>query len=582
MSLSSPERVVWELLSGFARQNVAMTAIGAASMLVVPLQDVLLPHLTGRLLNAIRALQSARGNDAAGRGVLWAAVAFVAAVALVQVAFVGSDLNDARLLPAMQTFVRRSMLRCVVDSAPAHAHAGDVRSGELVTKFVKAPPSTTDWLMAFKSMVPNALVFVAATAYFAWLDPVLGAGVGVAVLAMAAIIVLNMRTCVAVSERREHAATAMHERIEELLRNLAAVQAGDQWDVELLALAGFESEFQELHRDTTTCSVLCRASLMLPTLAMVAFIVWRCFVLVRTGRLTAGSFVSVLIVVLYMMNTAVRLAHTCRDIVFYSGVIRAALDVLRCEGGASHDRDQDQDFAQAQDRDQTPPAYAAVVELRDVSFAWPGAASRQDNVLHRVSLRVWDGDRVAIVGRMGSGKTTLVRLLLAMLTPTDGTLLSGGRPYAELGARRVRRAFGYVPQSTTLFDRSVFENVVYGVDAAVDEDDVWRAAAALGVDAMLRELPDGLSTPVGKSGSRLSGGQRQAVWLLRTLLKRPQVLLLDEPTSAMDPDSKSAIAAALARFPARAVIFVSHDPAFVAAVATRVVVVRDGTLAEDG
>ena len=165
--------------------------------------------------------------------------------------------------------------------------------------------------------------------------------------------------------------------------------------------------------------------------------------------------------------------------------------------------------------------------------------------------------------------------MLRLLEPTSGELLLHGRPYRSLPVDEVRATFGYVPQTAALFDRTVLENLTYGVPDG-SEADAWAAARELGLDGVLRSLPLGLATRAGKGGSHLSGGQRQAVWLVRMMLRAPEVLVLDEPTSAMDPASRAAVAAAVARF--RTVVFVTHDMRFVADVTTRTISLDAGRM----
>jgi ATP-binding cassette subfamily C protein LapB len=239
-----------------------------------------------------------------------------------------------------------------------------------------------------------------------------------------------------------------------------------------------------------------------------------------------------------------------------------------------------------------------VVSLKDVTFVHEGQ-SEDSASLRSASLSIREGERVAVVGKMGSGKTTMLRLIMRLLEPTSGSLELRGVPYESLRVDDVRRAFGYVPQGAALFDRSVLENAFYGVDwvgmGAVESTGVegesrgklekdrlkafWKAAKELGVDGVLEALQDGAETRAGKAGSRLSGGQRQAVWLVRMRLLGPAVLVLDEPTSAMDPESRAAVSAAIARFPT--VIFVTHDMGFVDAVATRRISLADGEIVAD-
>ena len=572
---ASTTRTVLELIEGFMRENAVLSAVGVLTTLVVPIQDVLLPHLTGRVVNAIRAQKKTGG----GRGAVTAAFLAVGiAVAAIQVAFVGMDFVDAKLVPALQTHVRRRMLACVLDANDTK-QAGELETGDLIAKFVKVPLAVSNWFETLKAMVPNALVYVAATVYFAWIDLRLGAGMALAVLVTFLSMAFNLRRCGAVSTLRDAAMNDLQERIDEVLHNLPAVFAGNQKLQERAAVWPLEERFERLYYDTMVCSTHVKLWMVPAAVGIVGFVLWRCHALLRSGRIDIGQLVSIFAVVLYMMVSMMRLVQHSRTLVFYWGIIQASLDALACETvRKSLIKPFEKRFIKSSEGPEgrpegpegpsrSPSGPPPILEFEHVTYSHAGAPRP---VFADLSLAIAPGERLAVVGEMGSGKSTLVRLLLFLAEPSEGRLLLHGRPYADLGAERVRAAFGYVPQSAPLFDRTILENVRYGLPPdrpRPSEADVWAAAKELGVDGILASLPRGLATPVGKAGSRISGGQRQAVWLVRMLLLDPEIVVLDEPTSAMDPDSRAAVAAAIARLRGT-VVFVTHDPKLVATAAT--------------
>ncbi len=217
------------------------------------------------------------------------------------------------------------------------------------------------------------------------------------------------------------------------------------------------------------------------------------------------------------------------------------------------------------------------MRLEGVSFSF----GRGDPVLDGVDLVVGEGEVVAVVGASGSGKSTIVDLLSRQLDPDAGRILLRGRDLRALRLADVRAAVVPVEQEPFLFNTTIAENIRYGRPDASDAE-VAAAARAVGLDAFLTTLPDGLETRVGEQGRELSAGQRQRVAVARAFLADPAVLVLDEPTSSLDPASERALMEGYqAVMRGRTTILVSHRLAL-ARRADRVVVLERGRIVEEG
>lgn len=173
-------------------------------------------------------------------------------------------------------------------------------------------------------------------------------------------------------------------------------------------------------------------------------------------------------------------------------------------------------------------------ELDNVSFAYPNS---QKAALNDVNIRIRPGEKVGIIGSMGSGKSTLARLMLGLYQPTEGSVGFGGVDIRQIPTADLRGRIGVLPQDVVLFYGSIRDNIVLG-DPAINDHLVLRAASLAGVTDFIKESPLGFATQVGEQGKALSGGQRQAVALARALVRDPEVLILDEPTSNMDTTSE--------------------------------------------
>jgi len=180
------------------------------------------------------------------------------------------------------------------------------------------------------------------------------------------------------------------------------------------------------------------------------------------------------------------------------------------------------------------------IRFENVSFGF----SEEAPVLRDVSFHVRGGERVALVGRSGSGKSTVVNLILQLLRSSTGQISVGGSRLGEVSTASVRRAIGFVGQQTFLFEGTVRENILYGQPGA-SEDEVIAAAKAASAHDFIMSLPDGYDTEIGSDGDFLSGGQRQRVAIARAIIKDAPIMLMDEATSALDGESEQAILSAL-------------------------------------
>jgi len=216
--------------------------------------------------------------------------------------------------------------------------------------------------------------------------------------------------------------------------------------------------------------------------------------------------------------------------------------------------------------------------LEGLSFKYPGT---ERFALENVSIHLRPGEKVGIIGRMGSGKSTLGRMCVGLFKPTEGAVKLGGVDIRQLDMVELRSRIGYVSQDNYLFYGTVRENISFG---AVNADDrmVLRAANIAGVTDFVRANPAGFGMPVGERGMSLSGGQRQSVAIARALLQDPDILIMDEPSSNMDNSSELALKQRLAAtLGNKTLILVTHRLSMLDLV-ERVVVMDSGRIVADG
>lgn len=218
------------------------------------------------------------------------------------------------------------------------------------------------------------------------------------------------------------------------------------------------------------------------------------------------------------------------------------------------------------------------IEFKNVTFEYP---DDHNEVFSNLNLKIHAGEKVAIVGPSGGGKTTLCNLIPRFYDPTGGTITIDGRDIKKITLKSLRKNIGMVQQDVYLFSGTIFENIRYGRPDA-SRDEVIEAAKSAGADEFIRELKNGYDTYVGERGVKLSGGQKQRISIARVFLKNPSIIILDEATSALDNESEYAVAKSLNRLAeGRTTLTIAHRLSSIRN-SDRILVLTDEGIVEEG
>lgn len=223
------------------------------------------------------------------------------------------------------------------------------------------------------------------------------------------------------------------------------------------------------------------------------------------------------------------------------------------------------------------------VRWEKVSFDYHASGNSDEHrwALRNIDVLVPAGSKLAIVGRTGAGKTTMVKLLVRLLEPTSGRILLDGRDIHDYSLQELRRAVGMVPQEATLFSQTIGYNVAFGCTGAPANEIAWAASVA-GLDSDLAAMPNGIETIVGERGMALSGGQKQRITIARALLYNPSVMVLDDALSSVDTETERAVLHSLTEsVHGRTTIVVAHRASTVRD-ADQIIVLEQGRIAERG
>ena len=217
------------------------------------------------------------------------------------------------------------------------------------------------------------------------------------------------------------------------------------------------------------------------------------------------------------------------------------------------------------------------IDFNNINFCY----NKKRQIISNVSFSVNAGEKIAIVGPSGHGKSTLMKLLFRFYDVNDGSICIDGQDIKKVTLKSLRRAIGVVPQDTVLFNESIFENVRYRNPSSSDED-VYKAIKLAHLDEFIKLLPEGVKTVVGERGLKLSGGEKQRVAIARTIIKNPPILIFDEATSSLDSHSEQAILAAFRDISKNSTSLVIAHRLSTIIDADRIIFINKGEIAEEG
>ena len=327
------------------------------------------------------------------------------------------------------------------------------------------------------------------------------------------------------------------------------------------ALAGRSSNHARM-----ISTVVVNFSVLVQQLVTIGVVIWGVF-LIGKGDLTIGALIASVMIT----GRALAPLQTVASLMMRYQHARASYSTLNRLMKQPVERAPGQQFTRRAE-------IRGEIAMHGVQFVYPNtsAASLQD-----VNFSIAAGEHVAILGKIGSGKSTLLRLIVGLYQPAKGTVGIDGVDLAQCDPADIRDHIGYVAQDPMLFLGSLRDNIALGRPHA-DDADILRAARIAGISAMIDGHPSGLQMNIGERGQALSGGQRQAVANARAFLVEPRILLLDEPTSAMDHNAEAKYIATVAGYArGRTMVLVTHKPSMLALV-SRIIVIDSGRVVMDG
>jgi len=470
------------------------------------------------------------------------------------------DLAGNRVDVKLSAYIMERVLGIQMEQRPASAgsFAANLRSFETVRDFI-----TSATVSAFID-VPFALIFIVVIGWIAWpmIIPIL----------LGALLVLLYSMSVQsrmhdLAETTYRAGALRNATLVESLVGLEAVKSlgceghmQRKWEQSASFLARVSSQLRLLSSSTVNTAMWVQQTVSIGIIVLGVY-------LIGEGELSMGGLIACSMLSSRALAPIGQVAGLLTQYHNASTALTSLNDIL----SRPVERPEDSNFVSRQH-------FEGRIEFKDVSFQYPG----QDVLsLKNVSFAIQPGEKVAFLGRVGSGKTTMEKLMLGLYRPTEGAVLVDGIDLRQLDPAELRRHVGYVPQDVTLFYGTLRDNLTINSRDA-DDGDVLHAAQIGGIADFVNAHPKGFDMLVGERGESLSGGQRQGVAIARAFINDPPILLMDEPTGSMDHSSEEFIKQQLrAHTDGKTMVVITHRTSLLELV-DRIIVVDSGKIVADG
>lgn len=523
---------VLQLIGEYISKNVPLFIVYCITVIALPLNEVVLPHFYGKIIANIQK-KEVRKN---------LIYIIVGLLVVVQVLNIVSDIVDVKLFTNMHEFVRTFCVDFIVGENSKNLK--EIKIGQVLSKIIRLPFTLYNFIDDWRtSLIPSFITYIGVIIYLSFFDLILPVLILVLTIVISYFTYKAFTSCLSTSKSRDAYHNLIFEEVDEIFRNIVSILTNNTYDEEKERIKELQKQYNAYSFTTLWCTNKYKLIFLLLQIIIMVIFVFRMITLYNKKKIGIAHCISIFIIMLYLNNTMLRHTYLFKEIAVRYGVLKEALSLFQYTPDPVIKYDE---------LDFIPDEYCLVISNLSYSH-------NTNKLIDNFNLAIRCRENVAIVGEIGCGKSTLLKLILRYYTQTNGEIYLYGVPYQKMSRDEVRKKIGYISQTPILFNRTLRENISYGTNVTTDED-IWRVIRKMNLDGHFNRYENGLDTMAGKNGSNLSGGEKQIIYIIRILLQNPDIILMDEPTSAMDENTRDTVFKLLLDIMhEKTVIAVTHD-----------------------
>lgn len=471
--------------------------------------------------------------------------------------FIRSMIYNA-IIPKFFYFLRTRIYESILNRY--QIDYSELNIGHILYNFEHIPASFRKVMMGLlQEYIPNFLALLICIGYLFYTNVKIGSIIIVGIIIFIAVILLTINQNIELSKKEHDVFIKDNQHIQDRLSNLFDIYTSGTEEEEINEFKQMEQDLKKTMFTYSTNVTGVISGIEVVVIAMLAATLIVIFKSYQNKQMSNELIVSTILILTYFFTYFSKVAHNyigISDVFGYSKESDDFLNEINALGKKSENIQQShKNQIHNIEENFNNDIFYGPIRLKNIHFKY-----NTKEILNDLNLYIEPSTKVAIYGKSGSGKSTIAKLLLGFYNITSGNITFGGININNINTDKIRKNIGVVNQNIKLFDKTIYENIIYGINNQYTKDDIYKIIYnILGDSNIFDNNTNYLDNSVGISGSKLSGGQKQVINIIRALLKDCPILILDEPTSALDQNTKSVIFKIIQNIKDKTIIIITHD-----------------------
>ena len=528
-----------DLYVAFLKDNWKLYILYLVTLISLPLQSIAMPHYYGEVINSLKDKNLAKSKYLFG--------VLLGIWVLIQAFSIGISYVDNYIWPKFHAYIRQFFFNLIVDRY--NQNYQELEIGSILTKLIKLPwilDDVSNQIQRF--LLTNSILIISNFIYLYRHHYTLGFMYLGCIAVVFIMSRLYFNTCNSNIKKVEQNYDNCHEEIEDTLQNLLSIYTSKKIPDEKQRIEDINEETRNQQYITGICNRKFRIYFSIINVFLFLGLNYVAFTLFTKGKIPIAALVSIFILNYTILGSLVTLYDSAKDFMNVKShveLIQKFIDELP-----------NTDVSKQTKKIPNPEKGLDIV-FKDIEYTHNSA---KEKLFDKLNLRIKRNEKIAILGAISSGKSSIMKLLARLQTFQGGNIYINEIPITEIDISDLREKIIYIPQHPKLFNRTLRENLLFGLDKSITVESILKFIKECGLDDIEHIYRTRMDDKVGKGGSHLSGGSRQLLWIIRAIMQKCSLCILDEPSSSLDPQSKENIKKMMHIMGKdRAVIMITHD-----------------------